>query len=317
MSITNAASNKELTLAVLTVAVGLANAWLWKDALFTGEFRNAAFYSLPVVSLIAFAILFALSSAFIRERLIRGMTAILGLSAGYLFLSYTASALPAAALSGLGGWYAASTIANETAASNSFRTRKILRGGLPVFFTSVALMLAVFYFSLLSAHAGFDQLFVPKALFDAAVPLLEKPLRTILPGFRTDASVDDLLLASAAAQLGEAVDLGALSRPEREALLEQGREALTAEFGVTLRGDERAGDVLYQVTNAQFEKFLGPYRRYLPLISAVGFFIAVKALTLPLYWLTTILVFIVIRLLAMAGFLERVKETVEVERLKL
>jgi len=308
-------NRKEVSLAIVTFAAGLTNAYLWKGALFEGEFRNAAFYSLPVVSLFVLAILFALSSAFLKTAALRGGTAVLAAASPYLLIPYSTTALSGAALSGLAGWYAASAIANEYAVSNSFSARKILRGGLPVFFTAVALMLAVFYFTAVSGENS--SLFFPKTLFDTAVKLFQEPLQGILPGFRSDASVDQLLLAFAAQQAGADIDVSSLPPAERERLMAEGRTALAEQFGIALTGREKAGDVLYRLTNAQIEKFVGPYRAYLPFLAAFGFFVAVKAFTLPVYWTSLILVWAVVRLLVMLTVLTEKIETIEIRRLTL
>lgn len=309
-------SLKEITLAVLTVAVGLLNAYIWREVLFAGEFKEATFYSLPVAALFLFAILFSLASAFIREGLLRNIAAALGLAAGFLMVPFQPVVLSGAALSALGGWYAAGQIANEAEASNYFSVRKILRGGLPVFFTAVALAFAVFYFSLIGGQS--DQSLLPKGLFDAVVPLLERPLQKILPGFRSDASVDQLILAVAAQQMGGGIDPSRLPPAERQQLLNEGRKALSVELGIlTLTGGEKGIDVLYQAANAQIAKFIGPYRDYLPFIAAFGFFIAVKAFTLPVYWLTLILTAGAVKLLLLIGFLNQKTETIQVTKLTL
>ncbi|MDP3727158.1 MAG: hypothetical protein Q8R35_00790, partial [bacterium] len=144
---------KEITFGVVTVAAGITNAYLWREALSAGDFREAAFYSLPVAALFLFAVLFSLSSAFIRDRITRTATAILGLASGFLLVPFQPVVFSGAVLSARGGWYAAGQIANEVEVSTSFGVRKILRGGLPIFFTAVALALAVFYFSLIGGRS--------------------------------------------------------------------------------------------------------------------------------------------------------------------
>lgn len=306
-------TGKEITLAALTIAAGIANAYLWREVLSAGEFKNASFYSLPVAALFAFAILFSLSSAFIRERLVRTLTAVLALASGFLVVPFQPVVLSGAVIAAAGGWYAAGQISNEAEASNHFSVWKILRGGLPIFFTAVALALAVFYFSLLGGKT--DQ-FLPKGLFDAVVPLLEQPLQGLLPGFRSDASVDQLILAFAAQQLG-GMDISKLPREERQKLLSESRKALSEQLGTPITGNEKGIDVLYQAANAQFAKFAGPYRAYLPFIAAFGFFVAVKAFTLPVYWLTLILFGLVVKSLVAVGLLTEKMETVQVKKIVL
>ena len=309
------ANGKELVLAFLTIAAGFANAYLWQEVIVSGEFRSAAFYSLPVVALFVFAVLFGLAAAFIASRPLRIGTGMLSLAAGYLLAPPGAAALAAGAASVAGGWYAVGAIASEEANATTFAVRKIFRSGLPVFFTAVALLFAAIYHGTLSARP--DQSIVPRTFFDAVIPFIEPALSGILPGFHVDASVDDFLLAFAASRVGGEVDLAELGPAERNALLREGREALTRDLGIELTGEERSGDLLYRLTNAQIEKLLGPFRSYLPLIAAAGFFLAVKALTWPLYWATLLLLFGVIQLLQAAGVITRETRMIQVERLRL
>ena len=283
--------------------------------LFAGEFREATFYSLPVATLFLFAILFSLSSTFIRYRLVRTATAVLGLASGFLLIPFQPVVLSGAVLSALGGWYATGQISNEAKTANYFSVRKILRGGLPIFFTAVALSLAVFYFSLLGGRS--DQSLLPKGLFDVIVPLLEQPLQGILPGFRSDASMDQLILAFASQQLDGDVDLTQLPSVQREELLDESRKALSRELGIPISGGEKGIDVLYQAANAQIKKIAGPYEEYLPFLAAFGFFVAVKAFTLPVYWVTLILFGLVVKSLLAAGLLAEKTEKIEVTRVIL
>lgn len=306
---------KEAVLAALTIGVGIVNAHLWKGVLFAGEFKDATFYSGPVLALFAFAILFSLSSAFITRPVLRTVSAMIALAGGYLLVPATTVAASAAGASAIAGWYASDAIAGEYRTSNAFSVRKIFRGGLPVFFTAAALTLAVFYLTAVSGAA--THTILPKALFDAAIPLIEQPLQNFLPGFRRDATVDELLLAFAAWRAGPGADIQGLSEAEHAQFLAESRGALAQELGIELTGEERGGDLIYRVANTQIEKLAGPYRGYLPFLAAAGFFIAIKALTFPIYWISLILLFAVVKLMLKAGLLTEKVETIEVVRVSL
>lgn len=306
---------KESILAVLTVAAGVINAWFWKGVIADGGFGRAALYSAPVLTLFLFAIFFALSSSFIRERYLRVVAAALSLALGYFFIPYSFGVLAMAAASALAAWYGCEAIANEYKLSHSFGVRKVLRPGLPIFFTAVALLLSVFYFY--SAAGQNTGAILPRAIFNAAIPFLEEPLQGIVPGFRAGASVDDLIIAFALKQSEGDIDVSALPKARRDEFISEGRKALAGQLGITLTGREKSVDVLYQAANAQAEKLAGPYRQYLPLIGAVGFFLAAKTLTLPIYWITLLLVFFVVKLLVSAGILKKEISTIEVRRIVL
>ena len=307
--------SKELVLGALTVIAGVTNAYLWKGVLFAGGVQHAAFYLVPVFVLFIFSILFALSALFIRYHLVRIATAVIAHVSGYLLIPFTATIGVAAVFSGIGGWIAVQDIAKEETASQTFSMRKILKSGMPLFFTALALLFSVFYYSFAINHSS--QGILPKSLFNAAVPYMEKPIQGFLPGYRNNATVDDLLLAFATQQFGSSVDIKTLTPAEKAALLAQGREALRAQFGIKLTGKEKASDVLSQVTNSQIEKFAGANKQYLPIAAAIGFFIAIKALTLPVFWITLILTGLMVQLMLKVGIVKREKVMVEIEKVNL
>ena len=324
------ATTKEFILAVLTVAAGAANAYLWQRTFFAGLLGSTSFYSLPVAALLLAALLFACSAAFIRTRPLRILTSFLAVAIGYLLVPPEPTVFIALGLAAAGGMYAAGQIVREEQEAVSFSIRKIFRSGLPMFFTVTALMLAVFYFSSFTARPG--EYLIPRTMFDAVVQLMRRfsgaaafpvsssgsPIAPLLSGIITittnpNITINELILDQAGAQPGFA----ALSASQREELLRQGRAVLAEQFGITLTGNEKMGDILYQSTNTQLERFVGPYRDYLPFIAALGFFIAVKAVTLPVYWATLLLIFAVVKLLTSAGVLKKTTTTMQVERLEL
>lgn len=310
----NNPSGKELLWGAVTISMGIINAYLWKQAIFGGKFTDVAFYSLPVLSLFVIAILFGLAAVLIRQRLLGAVVAVVTPSTGLLLVPFASGMFAVMALAVIGGWYASEQIANEYAASNYFSVRKIFRSGLPIFFSVVALSLSVMYFTSASGEGLHDLL--PKTLFDAVVPLLDQPLQQILPGFRVrTSSLDDLLLAFTARSIGREINLAELLPRERDQLLSENKKVLTEQFGITLTGKEKAGDVLYQITNAQIEKFIGPYHVYVPFIAAAGFFLAIKAFSWPVYWLTLLLISFVVKLLLATGVIRENTKTIEVKRL--
>lgn len=312
--------SKEIILGILTTAVGLLNAYLWQRAIATGGFSSIAPYSLPVAAFFAFAILFALSSAFIQSRWLRDATAVVSVVAGFLFVPYSALVFSVAALAAATTWYAAATIAGDRKRSLHFQVRNTLRGGLPVFFTAVAMLLAVFYLATLSAEPPVA--LVPRALFDVAVPFAAEwspPDRSLVSEYAAAGrTLEDIATASLA---GIGIDVSRLSPLLRQEYLREALEQLSKNFGVTVSGsvsgEEKVGDILYQSVNVKIDEFLGPYRRYIPYLSALGFLIAVKTSTYPVYWVTLLLVFAVVKLLVAIGVLQRKSETVQREQLSL
>lgn len=224
---------KEILLGILTAAAGLASGYIWKDVIAAGAFSHIWFYSLPVALLIAYTLLFLLSSAFISSRGLRSGAAILSLAANYLFIPYTGAVLSAVLITSAGAWFAAESIHKEARTANYFSARKILRAGLPVFFTALSLVLAVFYYS--ATKDDEERFFLPRALFDRIIPFLEKPLGGVFPGFKVSASANDILFSIIARSSGEEA-LKEIPPAERERLINKAREELGRQLGITITG---------------------------------------------------------------------------------
>lgn len=307
-------SLKELVIAVLTVLAGLVNAYLWKGVILSGTFHEVWFYSLPVAALLAFTLFFALAAAFIQQALIRNSAAVLSLATSYLLVPYNPAVLPPLAITALGAWFAAGQISKESQTANHFSSRRILKSGTPIFFTVLALVFTFFYYTSILGEE--EHVFIPRQVFEIIVPYLEQPLGNVLPGLEAGTAVDDILL-SIVAQGTDASDLSQMPKEERDKLIREARRALESQLGITVSGREKGSDIFYQVTNAQIERFLGPFKKYIPLIAAAGFFIAVRAFAIPIYWITLLLMPVVVRFLTIIGFLKEQNETIQIVRIIL
>ncbi|MDO8560647.1 MAG: hypothetical protein Q7R91_00310 [bacterium] len=306
---------KEIIIAVLAVATGIANAYFWKVLIFSGSYSSPTIFSIPAALLFLFAIFFSFLALFGVSRTL-GLMAIAIVSVGsFLFITAGTVAFVGIVLSFFGFQWAYSRIRNEAKLSVSFSLSKILRQGLPLFFTAIAVMVSVFYFSSISQEK--NQTFLPKAVFELSLPLLQNSLQGIIPGFRPDATIDQLLIGAAQKQTGNAVDISKVPKDQLEKFLQEERAALSKGLGVAVTGKEKAGDLLYNLANQKLEDFVGPYKQYLPYLTAFGFFLAVKALTLPLYFVTLILVWLAVRLLLAVKLLKKEIGMVQTEKVTL
>lgn len=87
------------------------------------------------------------------------------------------------------------------------------------------------------------------------------------------------------------------------------------QLGLEIPNREQAPEVFYRATVTQFKELLGPYQEFLPLASAVIFFFAFKAFTIPLYYLTLILGLLLIRIALWSKMVR--KEVVETQAERL
>lgn len=87
------------------------------------------------------------------------------------------------------------------------------------------------------------------------------------------------------------------------------------QLGLEIPDREQAPEVFYRATIAQFKELLGPYQDFLPLASAVIFFFAFKTFTIPLYYLTLVFSFLLIKLALWSKILKKDIVQVQAERL--
>jgi hypothetical protein len=309
---------KEIVLAALTVLAGVAVAFLWRGVFDAGSFGNYYLLSLPVVAVLAYAVLFGFSAIFIRNAWLVYIAAFIPVLAGYFLLTSSNITLGALAIALALQAFAMHQIRNESHNASVFNLRKFLRSGLPIFFTALALSFSVFYLNLTKFQSD-DYLgsLAPKDIFEKSLSLFGGQLNAIVPGFDPSKTLDDTLLALAKQESGGEIDPAKLTAGQKQQLLQEGYNQLYKQFGIRVTGKEKGADLMYDLANQKLGEFAGPYKQYIPYISAFGIFLTVKFLSLPLYWTTIFLCFILVRVLAATGFLKREKAQVEVERLAL
>ncbi|MBI3304997.1 hypothetical protein HYZ80_01570 [Candidatus Parcubacteria bacterium] len=159
------------------------------------------------------------------------------------------------------------------------RPRQLAAPSVPVLVTGFAILVGAA--SVTSpALSGFSESVIPRPIFDRVVAAL--PVQEIFPGFAPTMTVDDFVAASLGRE-GAKV-LTKLSVAERKAFVKRGREDLSRQYGVELKGSERLGDVLYQVLSARLLTVVAPWRNYMPYLVALSFFFFVKLIGGAMGW---------------------------------
>lgn len=309
---------KEIVFAGLTIATGVAVAFLWRAVFAEGSFGNYFVLSLPILAVLAYATLFAFSVIFIRNARLAYGAALLPVLASYFLLESSNITLGALAVALALQAFAIHQIRNEFQHAFSFNLRKFLRPGIPMFFTVIALTFSVFYLNLAKPQ-GDDYLgsLAPKGVFEKSLFLFGGQLNIIIPGFDPNMSLDEILLSLAKQESGGEIDPAKLTAAQKNLLLKEGYNQLYKQFGIRVTGKEKGADLIYDMANQKLGEFAGPYKEYIPYFAAFGVFLTVKFLTLPLYWTTILLSFILVKVLAAAVVLKREKVQIEIERLML
>lgn len=307
---------KELIIIVLVVASGVLNAYLWQGLIFGGISGGLWSLLVPAAGLFVFATFFSLLAVFNQGGPI-GFIAVAASFIGSFFFVKASPTVLVGLLLALGiSFWAFRTVQTEVSGSAMFRLSKILRRGMPLFFTAVAILISVFYFASLTETAS--SYIVPRAVFDLSLPYTEEALQALLPGFKSTLSGDELIFGIVESQLKkEGVDISKVSRGELSTLLKAQRSALEQALGASIPGEANAADLIYELLNTRAEALLGEYKIYMPYISAVGFFLTIKVLSSPLYLIALGFIWLVMQFLLAIGALRRETVSIEVERITL
>ena len=317
------ALTKEIVLAICTAAAGVLAFGLWKETLpviNVGILQNYTQFFAPTAALLAAASLFALGAILIDTKWL--LYAASGTAVGAPFLLSSASATAAVMLPGsvLLAIFAARRIRKEHLLSLGFSASKILKAGLPLFFTISSLIVSVFYFATLDDPQKAASAVIPRPVSDLAIRVLAEPLKraTGLPEIDPNLTIDEILASSVRAEFqSRGAGLTPASERGLTELLAHQRDQLAKEYGIPLRGSERVGDVLNQAIIDRLQEILGPYAEFLPFISALAFFFAFKAFTFPLYFLTVFSTALLIKSLRALTIVKSETRQIEVQHLTL
>lgn len=317
---------KELTLGSLAIVVGWLALWLWDRAvaiLIASAFTDLGKIIPPVIGLVVAAVFFSLAALFIRTRWIVYGSALLAAGAPFLLITATWTVVGFCSAALLLTAYAVYRIRRETALSLGFSVTKSLQSGLLVYFTVASLTISTFYFVRLDeAHA--IATILPPVLFKTFLPALTQdssPLKKIIPALpelKPETTVDQALTALVEKEVASrGVALDSLAPAERARILTEERRQLEKTYGISLTGNELINTVFYGIVTERIKDLLGPYRTYIPLVSAAAFFLAFKTITFPLFFLVVLLAALLIKILTATRILTREKEQAEVERIRL
>mgnify|MGYP001610514183 CR=1 FL=1 len=312
---------------ILVLAMAVANGvafFLWKMILpdiVSGQFTGYINFIYPVAALLASAVLFSLAALFIKKGFIIYPAAIVALGASYLLVPATNFVLGALGVSLIIITLAVHRIRHEFLFSLGFGASRILKVGLPLYFTSTALLFSIFYIELID-QKGAARALVPKSALDFTLKyFLESDYMqslTGLPGITRDSTVNEVIDGLIKEELkNQAVSSSEVSVQDLEKLRATQREDLARQYGIALSGEEKLGDVLYIVIAERVEELLGPYKQYLPVVVFLTFFFAFKAFTFPLYFIALFFTYLLIKLLIFAKIINTSVYQIEVEKLSL
>ncbi len=316
-------SIKHTILAVLATAVGILALWAWRGAVFliaAGSFKSYGEFIIPAGTIILAACLFSLASLFVDSaRLLYGGTAAVP-AAAFFLMPQTLPVAGTIATAILLAVFAGRRIRSEYGSSITFSASKTLKAGVPIYFTALSLVIALFYYQNIIGRDRPAENIIPRAAIDLSLRALSgavSDLRGIPP---TDSlmTVDEFLARNLESQL-QAQGGSPRAAPQKEIaqLVAEQRNELAKRYGIEVKGGERLADFLHRTITEKVRELLGPYARFLPFLSALAFFFALRTFAFPLYFIVVGLTALLIALLRAATIIKSEKRSIEVERLIL
>jgi len=189
----------------------------------------------------------------------------------------------------------------------SFLYSRLLRKGLPIFFTGLAFTLAVFYNTSPIGQISKVPQFSENLIGAALIPV-EYAIRPSVPEFSRDMKISDVGKVSAR-ELPKFIDLP-------PSIIASTVTEFFAKFPAEV-SDKTITQFLHGMVNSQIRAILLPYRELLPFIYLFGLFLVFKAIGMPLMWLSIGTGWIITRILLKFKILKLKKIDVKKEELAL
>jgi hypothetical protein len=312
---------KELIFGILASLAGLFTAWFFEknfSRLIAGELTGIGLL-IPIGILVLTGSLFSLTAVFVGDSRIRIPAAVMASGAPILAVAPSKPSLIFFGGAILLILFALHRIKAEFYFSFGFSTVKILKHGLPLYFTVVAAVLSFLSFTTVDEEGAWKILF-PPALVQPVFSFFGDSLRQTLgiPVLRLDMTGRDLLKEIANQQLQpKNLTFTRLPLAEQTRLLEELRIQFLTNSGIDLGGAKSLADIFRETVERKADLLLGQYRRYLPAAAALTLFLALKTLTIPISYLTMFVTFLLIAVLRKSTFLKEEKVALEVEKLRL
>jgi len=184
---------------------------------------------------------------------------------------------------------------------------RLIRKGMPIFFTGVAFTLALFYNTSPTGRIS-EVPQIPNNIINAALIPIEYGLRASIPDFKRDMKIS------------EVEELGARELPRVINAPPQLTSRLVKDYFDKLPAPEREKTVTEFLTmfiNAQLQATILPYKQLLPFIYLFGLFLVFRALATPFMWIAIGLGWGVMKILLRLNKLTLRKVQVEREELVL
>jgi hypothetical protein len=265
-------THKEIVLSILLLGSGFLTGLVWE------KIPDNPYFALVVL---LYAVAFGFFLLLVEHKLLLWLVPTISLALVAWFLVYSQFTLL-----GLGAAIVVVVFAVRQSkvvykSSCKFSLNRILSKGMKLFFTSLALLFAFAYYGDIKDHPNTVSLLLPENVFNVTLKLLEVPLQGVIPGISAEGTVDDV---ASQAQ----------------------REQLSKQLGVSLNGDDKISNALYQLSISRIANVTEPFGAYIPAIVSASYFFALKFVSIIFYYASLLLIFLLIQVFLAMGLLKKV-----------
>ncbi|HEY4497493.1 MAG TPA: hypothetical protein VJC20_01915 [Candidatus Paceibacterota bacterium] len=305
---------KELTIGTIVVAFGSLVGMLW---------QQIPQYPILAFSPLLFVVLWASAAILVARPIVRYGISMISIVFLTLSLGQDIWTLAGGLIGMLGAFLAVRSIDRQYRAASAFSFRFVVGQGITTFLTALALLFSFSYYGAIAEKPVDTSRILPRDVFRIALRATEGIIQKQLPGFRSEATVDDTLALVIQQQLAQSAVGNQVSIPSLETIkkeLPSQRKEIIANLNrdlglsidLDISGDEKVSSALYQLSASRVEPYLEPYSALIPSLMAIAFFFALKTVSMVYYYLTLLLLPAVFWFLHMSGLVE--KQTVPAEK---
>lgn len=310
---------KEAILGLGTLCFSFASGYFWRSIGVIGadDGVSGVFIYAEILSILLFACFFALYSLVHANK--AGFWIVLAGSSAALFLSYPFQDVFFAGIAASAILFFLSSlfIRREARAQARLHWHSILRAGLRKFFTGLSIGFTIIFFAIISPRGKLQDAVIPKPVFNAFMPLLERPAQGLVPGFSLENTVDEALLNAIKEKAAADIDVSRLPKTQVLQFIAVQRAELNKQFGTRFTGEEIVSDALYVVIAKKLDEYVAPYKRYVPAAISIGYFVTLQFIFLLFIWMLYIVFPLITFALLKAGFLKQKSVIVEKEIISL
>ena len=308
---------KEFVLGIVFVVVSFITFYFWRQViglLVDGQYHTPVLVSAGVGMLVT-VVVFCLLAIFGRTLWLRYIFVGIGIAIPFFLVSVDWAVLSLMAISVLFGLFSANRMRNEYNLSSIFQLSLILRGGLSIFLSVLAIMVSTYYYVDFKEVRSVTTL-LPRPLVNATAGRISAFVG--FPDYDPNQKVDEYLADFISKRLADRkISVATIPKAEFRQLVADQRVDFSKQMGIPLTGNERVGDVTYIALTEKMRQILKPIQAYVPFITAAAFFLGFKTLMLPLYYVTFLILYMVIRFLTKLRFFKKEVREIEVEKLTL